>query len=124
MPDIRQVRMAAFHVMRERGLAGATIAAIRARLIEVGVRAGSNRDLAEIVRAWKAEQELAPKLPPQIIKLAEDAARTIWEMMIAELELQRLQSAGVALRSRRPRQRTVTSRVRPVAHKRGGARKA
>jgi len=122
MPDIRQVRMAAFHVMRERGLAGATIAAIRARLIEVGARAGSNRDLTEIVRAWKAEQERATKLPPQIIRLAEDAARTIWEMMIAEL--QRLQSAGAALRSRRPRQRTVTSRVRPVAHKRGGTRKA
>jgi hypothetical protein len=121
MPEIRQVRMAAFHVMRERGVAGATIAAIRARLIEVGARAGSNRDLTEIVRAWKAEQELATKVPPQIIRLAEDAARTIWEMMIAELELQ---SAGAALRSRRPRQRTVTSRVRPVAHKRGGTRKA
>jgi len=122
MPDVRQVRMAAFHVMRERGLAGTTIAAIRARLMEVGVRAGSNRDLVEMVRAWKTEQKIASKLPPQIIKLAEDATKMMWETIMAELALQRLRSGGAAFRSRQPPRRTEApdARARLVAHKKGG----
>jgi hypothetical protein len=92
VPDVGQVRIAAYRVLREFGLAGMTIKRVRLQMKANGVRPGSDRDLPHMVKAFKAEQGAIAQLPPAVIKFAERFATEIWQFAlatVAEIELQR-----------------------------------
>jgi hypothetical protein len=104
MPDQGQVAVAAYRVMRVRGLAGVTIRAVREMMKKSGVRAGSDRDLPGMIRTWKLEQEKLTELPPHIVDMAQGFAKTVWEIAFAtvqELQLQRGSDDVVQSRPRR-----------------------
>jgi hypothetical protein len=110
MPDLGQVRTAAFYVMREFGLTGSTNNAIHDRMVKVGVRPGSDRDLAPMVRVWKAEQKLVTKLPPHIVEMTQRFAKAVWEIALATLAELELQRGGLEPEPRRPRRQREASR--------------
>jgi hypothetical protein len=107
MPDLGQVRTAAYRVMRVHGLAGVTIAAVSAQMRNDGVKAGSDRDLSVMVRAWKAEQQTVAALPSHVVEMAQKLAQTVWEIALAtaaELEAQHGGADEEPARIRQPRQ--------------------
>lgn len=92
MPNVAQVRMAAYRVMRNVGLPNTTAAAVRRQMVEDGARAGSNRDLPAMVKLFTDEQKNIARLPPAVVKLSEQFATRVWEIALAtagEMELQR-----------------------------------
>lgn len=92
MPNAGQLRMAAYHVMREFGLVRTTIKRVAAQMKAYGAQPGSDRDSSKMVRAFKEEQKAIGKLPPAVAKMSEIFATEIWQLALAtyaQMELQR-----------------------------------
>jgi hypothetical protein len=91
--------------MRERGLRGVTISAVADMMKANGVAPGSRRD-SVMVRAWKAEQETLRELPPGVVELAQNFAKTVWEIALEtalQLEIQRGGMEEQPPRTRKPK---------------------
>lgn len=94
MPNLGQVRMAAYRVMREFGLANTTIAAVRRQMVKDGARPGSYRDLPKMIRDFKEEQKDTARRPPAVVKLTEQFVTSIWEIALATAAEMVLQQGG------------------------------
>ncbi|WP_035703322.1 hypothetical protein [Bradyrhizobium genomosp. I (2014)] len=108
MPDIGQVRTACYRVMRERGLVGVTISAVAEKMRKNRISPGSDRDLSVMVRAWRAEQKDLPELPVQVVEIAQNLARTVWEIALAtaaELDVQKTGAEDFQKQVRAPAKR-------------------
>ncbi|MEH2500271.1 hypothetical protein V1294_006750 [Bradyrhizobium sp. AZCC 1678] len=116
MPNLGQVRMAAYRVMREVALPNITIAAVRRQMVKDGARPGSHRDLPKMIRDFKDEQKDIVRLPLGVVKLTEQFATRVWEIALAtagEMELQRggAQPEPRVIRKRRPTPIKGTARI-------------
>jgi hypothetical protein len=116
MPNVGQVRMAAYRVMREVGLPNITIAAVRRQMVKDGARPGSHRDLPKMVRDFKDQQKDIARLPIGVVKLTVEFATRVWEIAVAtagEMALQRgaFQPEPRVIRKRQTTPITGTARI-------------
>ncbi|MEH2488492.1 hypothetical protein [Bradyrhizobium sp. AZCC 2230] len=118
MPNFGQVKMAAYRVMREVGLPNLRTAAVSRQMVKDGARPGSNRDLPAMIRLFIDEQKDIARLPPAVVKLAEQFATRVWEIALAtagEMELQRGGSRPEPRAIRKPQPTPIKGRARLVA---------
>jgi len=103
MPDVGQVRMAAYRTMREFGLAGTTIKEVRKQMKANGAVPGSDRDLPRMVRAFKDEQRAIAQRPPALVRMTETFITEIWQLAVATVAEIELQRGGAVPEPKKPR---------------------